>query len=56
MNISLEHLAKAFEAWENDFRINPSNYLTEEQCALAQVSEVSAARAAYFQELLNATT
>lgn len=52
MNVTLEQMAKAFEAWENGFRADPSAYLTAEECAALEVSAVSADRAAYFQELL----
>lgn len=52
MNVTLERMAQAFEAWENGFRAEPSKYLTAEECAAANVSELSADRAAYFRELL----
>lgn len=45
-------MAKAFEAWESGFRAEPSKYLTAEECAEANVSTLSADRAAYFRELL----
>ncbi len=50
--VTLTQLAKAFEAWENDFRAKPSEYLTAEEASAAEVSELSADRAAYFLELL----
>ena len=49
---TLEQMAKAFEAWENGFRADPSKYLTAEEAATAEVSTLSADRAAYFNELL----
>jgi hypothetical protein len=52
MNVTLEQMAKAFEAWENGFRAEPSKFLTAEECAAAEVSTLSADRAAYFRELL----
>ena len=52
MTVTLEQMAQAFEAWENGFRAEPSKYLTAEECAAANVSTLSAARAAYFRELL----
>lgn len=52
MTVTLEQMARAFEAWENGFRADPSKYLTAEECAAANVSTLSADRAAYFRELL----
>ncbi len=52
LTVTLEQMAQAFEAWENGFRAEPSNYLTAEECAAANVSALSADRAAYFRELL----
>ena len=46
MSATLEQLAQAFEAWENGFRAEPSKYLTAEGCAAANVSSLSADRAA----------
>jgi hypothetical protein len=53
-NVTLASMAQAFEAWENGFRADPSKYLTAEECAAANVSQLSADRAAYFYELLTA--
>ena len=53
-NLTLTQMAQAFEAWENGFRAAPSEYMTAEECAAAQVSELSAQRAAFFAELLAA--
>lgn len=50
--VSIEQLAKAFELWENGFRADPSKFLTPEETAAAEVSKLSADRAAYFNELL----
>jgi hypothetical protein len=52
LSVTLEQMAQAFEAWENGFRAEPSKYLTAEECAAANVSALSADRAAYFRELL----
>jgi hypothetical protein len=52
MTVTLEQMAQAFEAWENGFRAEPSKYMTAEECAAANVSTLSADRAAYFRELL----
>jgi hypothetical protein len=49
---SLEQMARAFEAWESDFRANPQEFMSGGACAAAGVSELSANRAAYFYELL----
>lgn len=50
--MSLELFARAFEAWENGYRAEPSKFMTAEECASAGVSDLSAQRAAYFSELL----
>lgn len=52
MTVTLTQMAQAFEAWENGFRADPSKYLTVEECAAANVSTLSADRAAYFSALL----
>lgn len=54
MTVTLEQMAQAFEAWENGFRADPTKFLTAEECAAANVSTLSADRAAYFRELLAA--
>lgn len=51
--VSIEQLAKAFELWENGFRADPSKFLTPEETAAAEVSQLSADRAAYLSELLS---
>jgi len=56
MTVTLEQLAQAFEAWENGYRAEPSKFLTAEECATAEVSTLSADRAAYFHELLSRAT
>lgn len=50
--ITLEQAATAFEAWESNYRAEPSRYLTQEQISALGVSQVSADRAAYFCKLL----
>lgn len=52
VTVTTEQLAKAFEAWENGFRAEPSKFLTAEECAAAEVSALSADRAAYLMALL----
>jgi len=52
LTVTLAQMARAFEAWERGYRAEPSKFLTQEQCAAAEVSELSADRAAYFHELL----
>lgn len=54
LTVTLQQMAKAFEAWENGYRAEPSKYMTDEECAAANVSQLSADRAAYFSELLAA--
>ncbi len=49
---TLQDFAIAFEKWENDYRVNPTQYLSPTQCAEMQVSELSAKCAEYFMELL----
>jgi hypothetical protein len=53
-NVTLEQLAKAFEIWETNFRLEPSEFLTKEEVASIGVSQLSADRASYFLELLKA--
>lgn len=50
---ALVQFAKAFQLWEEDFRANPTKYMTEEEVSNSEVSEVSISRAEYFNELLN---
>lgn len=45
-------MEQAFEAWENDFRIDPAKYRTLDEIRGLSVSQVSAERADYFFELL----
>ena len=49
---TLQDFAIAFEKWESDYRVNPSKYLSDEETAALDVSDVSSERAAYFMELL----
>lgn len=49
---TLQEFAVAFEKWENGYRINPSAFMSNEEVASAEVSEVSAGRAEFFMELL----
>ena len=35
ITVTLEQMAKAFEAWENGCRATPSQYLTADECAAA---------------------
>lgn len=49
---TLQDFAIAFEKWENDYRVNPTQYLTAKETAACEVSEISAGRAEYFMELL----
>lgn len=51
---SIENMAKAFEAWENNLRADPGKFMTAEEVAAAGVSQLSADRAAYFCSLLEA--
>jgi hypothetical protein len=49
---SLQDFAIAFEKWEKDYRVNPTTYLTTEEIANCDLSELSVDRAEYFMELL----
>lgn len=52
ISVSIEQMAKAFEAWENGYRADPQKFMTADEVAAAEVSQLSADRAAYFNELL----
>lgn len=52
IRVSIEQMAKAFEAWENGYRAEPQKFMSAEEVAAAEVSQLSADRAAYFHELL----
>lgn len=52
IRVSMEKMAKAFEAWENGYRADPQKFMTADEVATAEVSQLSADRAAYFHELL----
>ena len=49
---TLQDFVVAFEKWENDYRVNPTNYYTPDEIAGQAVSEVSIGRAEYFMDLL----
>ena len=49
---TLQDFVIAFEKWENDYRVNPTNYYTPDETAGLEVSAVSVGRAEYFMELL----
>lgn len=51
-NVTKAQMERAFEAWENGYRIEPDKYRTPEECAGLPVTQVSAERADYFFELL----
>jgi hypothetical protein len=52
MKHTIEQFAKAFAAWENGYRSNPTEYLTPEEVSEIDVSQLSADRATYFHQLL----
>lgn len=52
VSATLSDIAQAFEAWENGFRADPTKFMTADECAAAQVSAMSASRAAHFWQLL----
>ena len=49
---TLQDFVIAFEKWENDYRVNPSNYYTHDETANMEVSSVSIKRAEHFMDLL----
>ena len=49
---ALQDFVIAFEKWENDYRVNPTNYYTPDETAGLEVSAVSVGRAEYFMDLL----
>ncbi len=55
VTIPVEHLAKAFEAWETSYRNEPTSFKSPEDCAKLGVSQVSMERAEYFHQLLQET-
>ena len=48
----LANFAKAFELWEAGYRAEPENFLTADELKEMQVSEIAAASAEQFLELL----
>ena len=52
MNVDLQELVVAFEKWEKDYRTSPEEFLTYEEVADMEVSEVSVDRGEYFLQLL----
>lgn len=48
----VEKFAKAFQLWEDGFRAEPSSFMTAEQSAEMEVSQLSTERAEYFYQLL----
>jgi hypothetical protein len=51
-SITTESAAKAFEAWENEFRKDPDGFMTPEETARMAAATVSEQRAIYFMALL----
>ncbi len=49
---SLTRFAQAFQLWEEAFRADPEKFMTVEETASAEVSQLSADCAAYFVALL----
>lgn len=52
MNVDLQELVVAFEKLENNYRASPEEFLTYEEAADMEVSEVSIDRGEYFLQLL----
>lgn len=52
ISTTLIEMAQAFEAWERDFRAAPEQFLSAQECAAAEISELSASRASHFAALL----
>ena len=49
MNIAF---VRAFEAWENEFRANPEQFMTSEAMAATAVLPLSEQRSVYFEAIL----
>lgn len=50
--VTVQQLARAFEAWENEFREDPSSFLTPEECAALEVATLSDQRAIYLAAIM----
>ncbi len=50
--VTTEIATKAFEAWERDFRANPSSFMTAEEVARTEVAPLAEQRAIHFMALL----
>ena len=48
----IQKFAKAFELWENDYRTNIDEYMTDLESLACEVSELSIRRAEHFNQLL----
>ena len=53
ITVTTAQMAKAFEAWENNYRTEPKHFLSAEETAAMDVTPLSADRATYFRELLD---
>lgn len=49
---TLEDFVFAFEKWEINYRVNPTNFYTPDETAGQPVGKVSVERAEYFMDLL----
>lgn len=53
--VTVEALAKAFQAWNHGVRTQPVEYLTQAEADALGVDELSAGQATYFFQLLGET-
>jgi hypothetical protein len=49
---TIEDFAKAFQKWEEEYRAEPTKFLTEEECQALGVSKLSTERAFTFMDFL----
>lgn len=50
--VTIQQLAKAFQAWNHGVRTTPEKFLTADECALMGIDEMSGSQADYFFQLL----
>jgi hypothetical protein len=52
MTYTLQDFAGAFQKWEEDYRANPEEFLTQEQASQLGVDDLAKERAEFFMALL----
>ncbi len=56
ITLSQAELVAVFEAWENDYRANPAEFMTHEEMAADAAASLSESRAIWFQSYLRLCT